>query len=439
MNVANQCICADHDIAALLETIESFADAEIAARWQRPEIAIEPSDLMAIHAAAHQHGLLDASTEGYGLWAELARNEAPRLTLAALTCLARRNASAALYLHQLALAQAARACLGETAANATAVMFPASMDNAAELVLTGTQGWGRSALVRWLQEQPNNDDIHLLADNYSLPPANTPLNHEAPMHVPLLNASGSHNRKERKLRVAPLTGVALVPVFENQQFQLVCISLQTQPIDEPPAHGMDGLSVKNTGAVQWRAPLDQRTHAALITAHLLGMTAIALGLAQSAAHRANDYAALRVQGGRQIVKHDAVAMLISDMEGAMRATELQLLGACQTGAFPDCCTALAIKHECLPILCRAVNAAMQIHGGMGYMRDTGIENLLRDINCLRVMGGSPAELALMLASERNSAAAQQDQCSSADALPGFVHRAACWRRYRRFVGCHCCE
>ncbi|CBL44395.1 hypothetical protein HDN1F_08120 [gamma proteobacterium HdN1] len=316
MNVINANICTDDDIAALLETIENFADAEIATRWQRPEIAIAPDALKAIQEAAHQHGLLDASSDGYGLWAELTRNAAPRLTLAALSCLARCNASAALHLHQLALAQAARTT-------------SATISTVTELVLTGAQGWGRSALVRWLHEQATHDDVQVLADNYAATPA--------------------HPAQKRLLWVAPATDVALVPVFDNQQFYLALVSLDTPANGRHPSlHGLDGLCGKTCGAEHWRIPLDRHTHVALITAHLLGLAAIALGLARSAEQRAIEYAQLRVQGARHIIKHDAVAALVSDMEGAMLATRLQLEGACQPMEFPALATALATKHECLP-------------------------------------------------------------------------------------------
>lgn len=404
MSALTTCFYSDHDIAALLETFEAFADTEIALRWQRPEIAITPADLKAILEAAHRHGLLDATMEGYGLWAELVRNASPQLTLTALTALARRNASAALLLHQLALAQAARTLLPAMATTMADTATPVT-----ELVLTGAQGWGRSSLVRWLHEQPNYDDIELLKGNYTATPAH----------------SSQKPQLTRLLWVAPMTDNALVPIFENTQFYLAQVSLETPPNSDLLAHGMDGLRVKTCGKVQWQIPLDRQSHTALITAHLLGLAAIALGITQCASFRANDYAGLRIQGGRQIIKHDAVAALISEMESAMRATSLLLAGACQprvnqTNRFVERATALAIKHECLPLLCRAVNAAMQIHGGMGYMRETGIENLLRDINCLRLLGGSPAELALMLAAERLPSAAQTEKAGSADALPGFV-------------------
>jgi len=43
-------------------------------------------------------------------------------------------------------------------------------------------------------------------------------------------------------------------------------------------------------------------------------------------------------------------------------------------------------------LAHGASAALQVFGGQGYMRDSGLEKALRDVNHLRLLGGSPSEL-----------------------------------------------
>ena len=58
---------------------------------------------------------------------------------------------------------------------------------------------------------------------------------------------------------------------------------------------------------------------------------------------------------------------------------------------------LAARALLQPTLCDAANAALQVFGGLGYMRDNGLEKVVRDVNCLRAFGGSPLELRLAVA------------------------------------------
>jgi len=63
----------------------------------------------------------------------------------------------------------------------------------------------------------------------------------------------------------------------------------------------------------------------------------------------------------------------------------------------DVARILALRAEAHPLLCRAANDAMQIFGGSGYMRDTGMEKIVRDENHLRALCGSSSELSLVVA------------------------------------------
>ena len=55
------------------------------------------------------------------------------------------------------------------------------------------------------------------------------------------------------------------------------------------------------------------------------------------------------------------------------------------------------RARCQVRLSEGASAALQVFGGMGYMRDNAMEKSLRDVNQLRLLGGSPPELRLCVA------------------------------------------
>ena len=69
------------ELDALLTGVSAFAAQEILTRAPRPEQALSAGDFRAITAAADAAGLLDNSGQGYGLWSECGRGEAPGFTL----------------------------------------------------------------------------------------------------------------------------------------------------------------------------------------------------------------------------------------------------------------------------------------------------------------------------------------------------------------------
>ncbi|MBK9236843.1 MAG: hypothetical protein IPO19_12810 [Rhodoferax sp.] len=56
-----------------------------------------------------------------------------------------------------------------------------------------------------------------------------------------------------------------------------------------------------------------------------------------------------------------------------------------------------LRASTSPALCHAANQVMQVHGGIGYMRDAGPEKLLRDQNMLKLMSGGTREIHTFLA------------------------------------------
>lgn len=377
----------DTDNRALLGAVEQFVEAEITPRWKKPETPLICADLLAIQKNAETAGLLDASAEGYGLWAELITGRPRQFSVQALRALARGNSAAAYHLHVLALAHAAH----------TLADGPA-LPSGTTLALSGTLGLGRASLIRWLKNETSPADLRLLADVYGY--------------------------RERILMTAVPDADRLIPLFDSENMVLALYpraTVEASPDAQP--HGLDGLTALTWRPRQspaWTTALPKPLFLRLLAAYQLGLVAIALGASERAGELAHHYVVLRVQGGRKIIHHDAVSALIADQDAALMSVSAQLTEVAERVDDDNFPAILSFKQEGIPLLCRAVNASMQVHGGSGYMRDTGVENVLRDINCLRMMGGTPLELALMITAWRFPQAAQPIEACDAQTLPGFV-------------------
>jgi acyl-CoA dehydrogenase len=101
----------------------------------------------------------------------------------------------------------------------------------------------------------------------------------------------------------------------------------------------------------------------------LGVAAIARGIARKARAVALDYAKDRRQGGVAIVEHGAVR----DMLGSMAARH-----AGPPALHANERDALAIKTAQTDAAAKTTLDAVQIMGGAGYMRESGLEKLMRD-------------------------------------------------------------
>ena len=374
------------DLEALLEGISAFAQQELATRSLRPEHALSADDFSAITVAAQQAGLLDNGASGYGLWSECSHGFSPSFTLTALQRLAQGNVSAAWHLHSLALAGLA------------AQFAQLSIPENTVFSVEGTQGIGRSALGRLLAERSLHGRDHtLLADVFGT--------------------------GQRVLMVSPMTTHIAVLRYRDQTLQLEIHQLieSTVQRDQYP-HGLDGCH-----AVQWTAndtpyacgKLSVSQLAVLFSAQQLAQVALARGCVQNAGLLARRYAEIRIQGAHTIEQHDSVALLLADIDTATSTTDALLRDAANQPL--TALSALALRRECSPLLCKAINAAMQVHGGIGYMRDTGVEHLLRAANCLRLLSGSPPELALVIAGlTSNHAALPEAEHDESDHLGGFL-------------------
>ncbi|GLX67950.1 acyl-CoA dehydrogenase family protein [Paenibacillus glycanilyticus] len=117
----------------------------------------------------------------------------------------------------------------------------------------------------------------------------------------------------------------------------------------------------------------------------LGSAAQAVGIAQGAMEAALAYAKERTQFGKPIGRAQGIAFKLADMAANVEASRWLVYEAAwsKIQGLPECdgkaamAELYAIKHAVATAI-----EAVQIFGGYGYMREYGVERLLRDAKCL---------------------------------------------------------
>jgi len=114
------------------------------------------------------------------------------------------------------------------------------------------------------------------------------------------------------------------------------------------------------------------------------------GMMDRLIERCVDYMKTRVQGGKKIAEHQGLQWMLADMGVARDAARLLTWRAIETMLRGERGTleASAAKLFATEALGKVVDCAVQIHGGMGYMREAGIETVYRDARITRIYEGS---------------------------------------------------
>ncbi len=122
----------------------------------------------------------------------------------------------------------------------------------------------------------------------------------------------------------------------------------------------------------------------------LSIAAMGLGLAQGAYEMALEYANTRQQFGRTISKFQAISFKLADMASKIEMGRNLLYNACwlkDTGK-PFTKEAAMAKLYCTEFAKEVADAAVQIHGGYGLMKDYDIERFYRDQRILQIGEGT---------------------------------------------------
>lgn len=122
----------------------------------------------------------------------------------------------------------------------------------------------------------------------------------------------------------------------------------------------------------------------------LHIAAVAVGQAELALEQAIEYARNRKAFGRPIGDFQALRHYLADMATDIYAARSMLFDAAerydQGEKISKECS--MVKLFCTEMAWRAVDKALQIHGGMGYTREMPVERLYRDVRLLRIVEGT---------------------------------------------------
>jgi alkylation response protein AidB-like acyl-CoA dehydrogenase len=133
-----------------------------------------------------------------------------------------------------------------------------------------------------------------------------------------------------------------------------------------------------------------------------GIGAQALGVAQGALEAAVDYARERIQFGHPIFALQAVQHMLADMAMQVEAARALVYASARTidsGAKNISGEAAMAKVFASDVAMKVTTDAMQIFGGVGYMRDYPIEKMFRDAKITQIYEGTNQVLRNVIASE----------------------------------------
>jgi alkylation response protein AidB-like acyl-CoA dehydrogenase len=122
----------------------------------------------------------------------------------------------------------------------------------------------------------------------------------------------------------------------------------------------------------------------------LGVSAVAVGLAQSALSVAIDYAREREAFGRPIVEHQGVAFLLADMAAAVESARATYLVAARRkdAGKPYSRQASIAKLVATDAAMKVTTDAVQVLGGAGYTREFPVERYMREAKVMQIFEGT---------------------------------------------------
>ncbi len=133
----------------------------------------------------------------------------------------------------------------------------------------------------------------------------------------------------------------------------------------------------------------------------IGIASQALGIAQAALNASVSYSNERIQFGKPISKNQAIQFKIADMGMEIEAARLLIRQAAwkkdQKQNYGH--IASMAKGYASEVAMRASTQCVQIHGGFGYMRESGIERLMRDAKITQIYEGTSEIQRVVIARE----------------------------------------
>ena len=144
-----------------------------------------------------------------------------------------------------------------------------------------------------------------------------------------------------------------------------------------------------------------RTAMASLSHGRVHIAAVSVGVAQRILDETVAYAKERRQGGRRIGDYQLIQGLIADSQTELYAGRAMVLRAAEAydagedrRLGPSCA-----KYFCTEMCGRVADRAVQIFGGMGYMRGVAVERFYRDVRLFRIYEGTSQIQQVVIARE----------------------------------------
>ncbi len=131
----------------------------------------------------------------------------------------------------------------------------------------------------------------------------------------------------------------------------------------------------------------------------LNIAACSLGGAQWALDRAVHHITERHAFGAALSTQQSLVFTIADMETELQAARLLVRSAAHSidTGHPDVATHCAMaKRFATDVAFTAANAALQLHGGYGYLAEYGIEKVVRDLRVHQILEGTNEIMKLII-------------------------------------------
>jgi len=165
------------------------------------------------------------------------------------------------------------------------------------------------------------------------------------------------------------------------------LGLHTLPFCDVAFSGCELGEANIIGEIGEAAPVWHKTQAAFNGF----IAAIAMGTARSACVKAHRYAQERYQFGKTIIEHHEIRRFLANMmiklymgtAGYNRALSGETLQSPLPFRAGD-----MVRIFCTDAALEIAIDAVQVHGGYGYMKETGLEKIMRDTKMLQLLGKS---------------------------------------------------
>jgi acyl-CoA dehydrogenase len=131
------------------------------------------------------------------------------------------------------------------------------------------------------------------------------------------------------------------------------------------------------------------------------IAAVCVGTAQYCLDLSLAHSKQRVQFGKPICVNQAIQWMLADMALAIYTARQIVYHAawCRDQKQRVTQQAAMVKVYCTEMVNRVVDSALQIHGGMGYMKESPIERIYRDMRLFRIFEGTSEVQRMVIARE----------------------------------------